>query len=242
MNTRARTIITTLATLALAAASYAKGPTLVVEVKATPHPDAKRPAKDPYTGKSDADKYGLERVDYKKLDEIVVYAEPIIAQGENVPAAALLPLAVEVEGRPMNLGEHAPLAATGVRAKLQIKNTTSTPQTYYCVTEGSAFEFTSVPPGESRETTLNTPGLIEIMAESSDDPIARVFVAPTPWVQLAKSGDDITFEGLPPTKCKVTTWHPRLPGTTHEVALKDNKRTKIEATVGMRDADLPKPN
>lgn len=222
----------------LAIAPFARAATLVVEVEALPHKDAKRGARDPYTGKSEGDAYGLERVDYKKLDEIVVYAVPEPAPGSE--ALALAPRAAEVSGQPVKLGERPPLLVASVGGVLRITNTTDAAQTYSCVAEGNQFEFVSVPPGESREFTLKATGLIEILMDSADEPTARVFVAPTPWVSIAKAGDDVKFEDLPAAKCKVVSWHPRLPGVEREVTLSDKKRTKAEVSVGVRDAGLPK--
>lgn len=219
-------------------APFARAATIVVEVEALPHKDAKRGVKDPYTGKPEGDAYGLERVDYKKLDEIVVYAVPEAAPGSDTPAPA--PRAAEVPGQAVKFGERPPLLVASVGGVLRITNSTDAVQTYSCVVEGNQFEFVSVPPGESREFTLKATGLIEILMDSADDPAARVFVAPTPWVGLTKTGEDVKFEGLPAGKCKVVSWHPRLPGVEREVTLSDKKRTKTEVSVGVRDAGLPK--
>jgi hypothetical protein len=198
-----------------AAAAAPDRAALVVTVKAEPKKGWHDPKDDStYAAMS---QIGLakqfETVDYSALDEIVVWVE---TQTPDPGPATDLTI---VRAQPTLL-----VAGPGARWSL--------PAGAYLRTEDGR----ALNPGNPAVAQVR--GFVEVMRESSPEPIARVYVAPSRFVKLAESGKKVTFNDLPPGPAKVVSWHPRLPGSQTTVNLEPGKSTAATLTVGVNT--LPK--
>jgi hypothetical protein len=177
--------------------------------------------------------YGaFERVDYSSLDQIVIWVQPAMeaSDGAVVPSAT-----IHVDPRKPQ-SELSRVVFT--RQKLIIQNDGPRPQVIYSVSDGNEFDLGSIPPGASGEFTVKSPGIIELLSDSMADPLARIYAAPTRWAALAKSGQTISFDDLPPGPASVHSLHPRLPGSQVNVSLIPNHIAQAEIKVGVNS--LPK--
>jgi hypothetical protein len=92
-------------------------------------------------------------------------------------------------------------------------------------------------PGE-HGYTATTPGLIEILSDESDDPVATAYVTPTPWARKTTQGQRVAIP-LPPGRYRVTVWHPILPGGSRDVEVGADRMSPLTLTFGVNS--LPKP-
>ncbi|HEY2588669.1 MAG TPA: carboxypeptidase-like regulatory domain-containing protein [Tepidisphaeraceae bacterium] len=192
-----------------------------------------RPASSHYGGGGGA----FEKVDYASLANIVVWIQPAGATPTTMPAGAPPgpPVRIDVGDKPS--GDDKVIGA-GVGQQLIFVNRTARAMTIYSVSDGNDFDLGRVPPGGERNYVVHSPGLIEVLTDSSDQPLARVYAAPNSHVAVTHSGGEVTFNDLPPGQYRVLSWHPRLPGSEATVDLRPNQVQSMTITVGVNA--LPK--
>jgi hypothetical protein len=182
--------------------------------------------------------YGaFEKVDYSNLGDIVVWAEPVGQKGAAHSGVAALSVAIDPREPATGL---AAVASVGQRVVLT--NRSSRPQEIYSVSDGNDFDLGKIPPGRQGTYAIRSPGLIEVLTDSSADAAARVYAAPTPWVKLARAGEWVSFNNLPPGPCRLLSWHPRLPGSEITVTLSPNDVTTATIKVGVNSLPKVEPN
>jgi hypothetical protein len=175
---------------------------------------------------------GMEHLDYADLPDIVVWLEP--ANGGPDQACQLAPARIDIDSRHVA----SEMAATvSVGQKIVVHNS-SMAADFYSVSDGNDFDLGRIAPDASASYTVKSAGLIEVLTDSARDPVARIYVAPTPWVWLTTAGKTVEFRNLAPGQYKVVTWHPRLPGREITVVLSANQVVTVAAKVGVND--LPK--
>lgn len=170
-------------------------------------------------------------VDYTDLGQIVVWLEP--AGGGRGPMLGAQTIAVDPR-RPDDQVNH--VATVG--QTLMLVNQGTRPATLYSVSDGNEFDFEHVEPGGRREYVVKSPGLIEVLTDSSADPVVQVYAAPTGWVRLTHARQIVDFNQLPPGECKIVSWHPRLPGSETDVVLSPGEVGQANVKVGVNS--LPK--
>ncbi len=175
----------------------------------------------------------FERVDYLGLDDIIVWVEPKAHSAQTPPApAATIDVSV-----PVKPGAE-PIGVTSVGGQVTIRNRGRSDETIYSLSAGNEADLGSVPRGGIATLTCKQSGWIELLAESQADPVAAIFVAPTPWVQRVRSGRKATFTDLPPGPCRVFCTHRRLPGSQTSVELQPDQLGTTSLRVGVNA--LPK--
>ena len=167
----------------------------------------------------------FRRVNYRALSEIVVFATPAEV-GTDRPAA---PEVLVELGRLRTTR----LYATGTGGALRVRNTGATPETVYSVSVDNEFDLGEIAAGGEATWRFANAGIVEIWSTRRADPIATVYVAPTPWVRLVSSGSVIAFSDLPPGPCRVTCWHSRLPGATTMVELVPDRVSSTRLELGV---------
>lgn len=173
-----------------------------------------------------------ERLDYSSLDDIVVWAAPIHPSGVlQVPP----PKTVNIGGSP---GADHPIVPASVGQELILSNDASQAMNLYSVSDGNNFDLGTLAPGKQASYVIKSPGLIEILTDRFEQPVARVYAAPSPFVVETHSGAEVTLNNLPPGEYRVVSWHPRLPGTSEEVHLSAGQTQTETITVGVNS--LPK--
>lgn len=187
-----------------------------------------RPAGSQYGGSG-----AFEPVDYASLQNIVVWIKPAGAAPTTAPAGA---------SERINVGDKPTgddgIVAASVGQTLIFVNRAPHALTIYSVSDGNDFDLGRVPPGGERTHVVRSPGLIEVLTDSADQPLVRVYAAPTARVAVTHSGGEVTFNDLPPGPYRVVSWHPRLPGSEASVELAPNQVQATTITVGVNG--LPK--
>jgi hypothetical protein len=173
------------------------------------------------------------RVDYSDLHDVVVWLETTDAKAP-VPSPAA-PVTIDLKE---DDSTGAISGVAGVGQTIVFRNATSSVVAAYSVSDGNEFNLGTIPPGGSARTVVKSAGLIEIVADSVKEPLARVYAAPTCWVTLAQSGSTVAFNDVPPGHYRVVSWHPRLPGSALEIDLAPDRVSHSSIDVGVNH--LPK--
>ncbi len=173
----------------------------------------------------------FQRVDYSSLGGIIVWMESS-PSSTSTPAATAT---IDVAAKKPTSG-----AAPGVSVnqRLILRNIGPQAANFYSVSDGNEFDLGSIPPGGQKDYTVRSAGLIEILSDSSSDPVAEVYAAPSKWIATGHSGSEISFMNLPPGRYKIASWHPRLPGYEIFVTLPADQVTTATIKVGVNA--LPK--
>ena len=179
---------------------------------------------------------GFELIDYRRLGGIIVWVEPVGASQGAGPPPPPLNAAVDLQTSDRQDVQDVHLASVGGRVSF---NTVRGGPTTFLVRGED---------GEVRELSGGAPafvprgaGLLEVLSaddEDTDEPFARVFVAPTSRARKVRTGERVTFAPLPPGTYRVTTWHPILPGRSEVVEVPAGPLVKRTITVGVNA--LPK--
>ena len=209
--------------------------TAVLRMKVVAEPKIGVPAESPNSGEYDDAPLtpGMEHLDYADLSDIVVWLEQ--QNGNSTSVSGLAPATIDVDPR-HTASEMA--ATVSVGQKIVVHNSGSMAADFYSVSDGNDFDLGRIAPDASASYTVKSAGLIEVLTDSARDPVARIYVAPTPRVRLTTAGKTVEFRNLAPGQYKVVTWHPRLPGREITVVLSANQVVTVAAKVGVND--LPK--
>lgn len=207
---------------------------LVVHVQAQPKVGAQPPPQKVAVFDTPAPQdYGdFAKVDYSDLGQIVVWLEPT-----NGPAEQKAPKPVTVDINPSKTVSGVRHVAS-VGQQIILRNASPSPQTIYSVSDGNDFDFESVPAGGQVSYSARSPGLIEILTNSPSANPVQIYVAPSPWVRLTRSGETIQFDNLPPGQYRLVSWHPRLPGSRETLILTPGHVTDTSIDVSVNS--LPK--
>jgi hypothetical protein len=174
----------------------------------------------------------FERVDYTALDEIVVWVEGVHLPATNPSQTNVVPVEISTG----KSGDD--LHVAGVGEIITFHNSGTKALNLYSVSDGNDFDLGSVPAGGSAVYVAKSPGLIEVLTDGSEDPLARIYVAPSSLVRLTHAGATLDFPNLAPGKYEVHSWHPRLPGRDISVLLQADHITDASIKVGVNE--LPK--
>lgn len=86
-----------------------------------------------------------------------------------------------------------------------------------------------VPPGSSLVPVVR--GYVDVMVQGKDQPVARVFVAPSSFVQLTTSNKAVSFVAIPAGAAKVNAWHAHWPVATADLDLDPGSSQQVSVTL-----------
>jgi len=207
--------------------------TVVVDVSARPHERVKprrESGSDPLYGggydSSPGSRSAYARVRYTALEDVVIWLAP-----QSADAAEKRADAVEIELRRSK--SEPPLVAASCGATVRMRNASETPMVVYSVSEGNAFDLGSLAPGEVATWTARAPGLVEVLDESQELPIARVFVAPSCWVAVCRAPGRVALRDVVPGQYRLHAWHPRLPGAELPLTAEPDSLSSADIWLGV---------
>ena len=152
-------------------------------------------------------------VDYRKLENVVVWAQPA---GATNAAGAAPPVSIDIAGAPD--GGDTPVFATGTGGSVTIRNQSGTTMDVYALHENdddAGFDLGEITP----------------VSNDHDQPIAQLFVASSSAVAVGRSGRNVRFANLAPGRYEVACGHPRLPGSRRVVELAPGEQTTVSLKV-----------
>ena len=173
----------------------------------------------------------FERVDYAALDDIVVWLEPAADVAGATPATLPAPLLVQID--PAKTSDDVRAASVG--QEIVFHNRGNTPASLYSVSDDNDFESLAIDSGGSGRYTVRAPGLIEVLADPSQPPVAVIYAVPTPWVACTCAGESVVFRDVPPGAYQALSWHPRLPGKSASLSLAPDQVTRSTLDVGVKN-------
>ena len=192
----------------------------------------------------------FELVDYSALDDVIVWLEPAGAGDETpsgetagpsdavrdstgnagpVTVPALSPLTVEITA-----GIHPDdVRAASVGQEIVFRNRGAEALSLYSVSDDNDFDLPGIPPGGEARYIVRAAGMIEVLADPSDPPVAMVYAVDSPWVARTRSGGRVVFNDVIPGSYEAVSWHPRLPGSTAPLTLAPGGVTRVALNVGV---------
>jgi hypothetical protein len=169
-------------------------------------------------------------IDYRRLEGIVVWLEPAAGTAPQMPA----PLNDTVDLSSSKPARPEDVYVCSAGGRVTFDPITGDPSRYVIRIEGG--DLTDLPPrGQPLEPAQ--PGLIEVLSDG-DEPVARVYVAPTPWARRVTGNARVNFAPVPAGAYTARAWHPLLPGGSQPVQVAEGM-TKVTLTIGVNS--LPKP-
>ena len=203
----------------------------------------------------------FELVDYSALDDVIVWLEPAGGAdatasadsagdggdaGDLTPDAAARPTAPPPPPPPLAFNVAARVHPDDVRAvtvgqEVVFRNGGAESVSLYSVSEDNDFDLPDVPPGGEARYTIGEAGLIEVLADPSDPPVATLYAVASPWVARTRSGGRVVFDDVTPGSYEAVSWHPRLPGSTAPLSLApgDVARPALRVGVNVLADDQP---
>lgn len=179
----------------------------------------------------------FRRVDYRTLNDIVVWIEPHFDIVRPEPAGDGPPVIIKF-GAPSTQRLDVPLFVIGVGGRLEFVNRSGRDDVIYSLSEANSFDTGVVSRNGLASYQPKSSGLINVLCESRDEPIALVYVAPTRWVERARSGSKVVFTDLPPGAYHVGCWQRRLPGSHTDVTTIADRIAQVVVSVSVNT--LPK--
>lgn len=165
------------------------------------------------------------RVDYANLSDIIVWLEP------TKPFSSSAKPAIEVDVDPKRPDQTVRPVSVG--QVVTFHNRSARPLPLYSVSDGNDFELPPIAPGATASFTARSEGLIELLSNPAEPPIAQLYAAPSPFVTRTRSGKSASFNNVPPGPYRVVSWHPRLPSSSTNLDLQQGKVSESTITVGV---------
>lgn len=182
---------------------------------------------------------GFERVNYRDLHGIVVWAEPLApardSADESRRAASTrveLPLSIRSDDG------STPVIALPLGGECVVLNDLNAAESIFSVGSSNPFDLGAIPSGGRSTFRAARAGVFELLSDAREKPIALVFVAPAAWARSTRAGSAVVLMDLPPGRCRVHAWHERFPECATEVDLAADKAKAVELTIGVNQ--LPK--
>ncbi|MCH7526081.1 MAG: hypothetical protein IID39_01460 [Planctomycetes bacterium] len=179
----------------------------------------------------------FERVNYRTLEDIVVWIEP---ESSDVALPSRQDEGtVRIDVKPSRgrgtRPVRPPLNVIGVGGRLRFRNLGPQADAVFSFSKSNTFDLGDIPPNGESTYVVQAPGLIEVLCASREEPLVRVYAAPSRWVKRITSKTKATFTDLPPGRYRVSCWHPRLPGSRTVVILKPDELTRETLTVSVNN-------
>lgn len=185
-----------------------------------------------YAGLRPGEAKAFETIDYSVVDNIVVWVEPSREAGGMSLIGPAGSLVIDVSA------PREDLLAAGIGSIWDFRNRSGRPQEVFLRSEAGDVVSMGTIGGVGLSRSPRVQGLVEVLVTGRPEPVARVYVAPSAFVRIAKANEPVSFFALPPGRARVTAWHDRLPGSSAEVNLEAGRSIKAALTIGVNS--LPK--
>ena len=176
----------------------------------------------------------FELVNYSALDDVIVWLEPAGAGDADADPARM-----ERPARPplsLDFSAHShsdDVQAVTIGQDIVFRNRGAEAVSLYSVSDDNDFDLPAIPPGGEARYTARAAGMIEVLGDPADPPVAMVYVVPSQWVTRTRSGGHVIFKNVAPGSYEANVWHPRLPGMTSPIALTPGAVARVELNVGV---------
>jgi hypothetical protein len=94
------------------------------------------------------------------------------------------------------------------------------------------FDLGTYPRGQSRTIALRYPGFVRLYCSIHESMSASVFVAPSPYYDVADASGRFRIDRVPPGNYVLRTWSRRLPSATRQVRVAPGETARIEVEIG----------
>lgn len=81
------------------------------------------------------------------------------------------------------------------------------------------FDLGLYPAGQTREVAFQHPGVVKLYCSIHESMNGTIFVAPTPFFDVAGEGGRFALRDIPPGTHRIRTWNEKLPDTEHSIVV-----------------------
>jgi plastocyanin len=189
------------------------------------------------SGSGGGDKYAsrrykfVERVDYAKLTDFVIYVDQVPA--EPPPAAKARVVQKDATFEPRVL----PVA---VGTTVIWPNEDDIYHNVFSMSEPREFNLGLYSADDEPPViTFDKLGRVDVFCSIHTKMHCIVLVLPNPWFALSDANGRFVIRDVPPGTYKLRAWHERLPSATQEITVPAEGEVQVDFVLGL--ANLPKP-
>ncbi len=219
-----------------------KGPGVLVTVRAEPKTgyvppdDPDQPYGPTDSAPAQPPSPAFHRIDYHRLDGVLVFIEPLDDGGRS-SAAGVAPMSATVDIDAVRPARAEDFQVASVGGRVVVNGPPPRSGKGYII-RTEAGTLSEVSPGGAGYVAT-APGLVEILSDDADVPLATAYVAPTSWARKVGQGQRVAFP-LPPGRYRVTVWQPILPGGSQDIEIAPGQQQMSPVTLTVGVNSLPK--
>ncbi|HSE86409.1 MAG TPA: plastocyanin/azurin family copper-binding protein [Candidatus Binatia bacterium] len=147
----------------------------------------------------------------KPTADVVVSLEGISAEIAKAQISAAKPKKAVMDQRDMKFIPH--VLAVLVGTTVEFPNHDTSWHNVYSKGDAKDFDLGLYPPGKTRSTTFDKPGVARILCNAHPNMEAFIVVKQHPFFSNPDKGGSYRLDGVPLGKYRIQVWHPQL-GTT----------------------------
>ncbi len=189
------------------------------------------------TGGGGGDKYAsrrykfVERVDYAKLTDFVIYVDQVPATPPPPGKATVVQKDATFEPR---------VRPVAVGTTVVWPNEDDIYHNVFSMSEPREFNLGLYSAeDEPPAITFDKLGRVDVFCSIHTKMHCIVLVLPNPWFALSDAKGRFVIRDVPPGTYKLRAWHERLPSATQEVTVPVEGEVRVDFVLGL--ANLPKP-
>jgi plastocyanin len=169
------------------------------------------------------------------LGPIVAYLEPDGEEGPTVP----VPGADAPRIRQKDARFTPPFVVATVGQAVEMSNDDFIFHNVFSYSRPNHFDLGTYPAGESRFVTFRSPGVVKTYCSIHENMSATIFVAPTPWHDVARPDGSFAIDGVPPGRHRLRIWSQKLPPMERIVEVAADRTTRLSLRYGEVGAPGP---
>jgi hypothetical protein len=173
----------------------------------------------------------VERVDYTKLSDFVVYIDQVPATPPPPGRATVIQKDAAFEPR---------VLPVSVGSIVQWPNEDDIYHNVFSMSEPKEFNLGLYSAKEAPPAiTFDKTGRVDVFCSIHTKMHCIVLVLPNPWFALSDARGRFVIRDVPSGTYKLRAWHERLPGATKEITVPAEGEVTVDFTLGLEA--LPKP-
>ncbi|HXV79051.1 MAG TPA: plastocyanin/azurin family copper-binding protein [Candidatus Binatia bacterium] len=151
---------------------------------------------------------GTIRVAGKPTADVVVSLEDVSAETAKAQISSTKPKKAVIDQRGLKFIPH--VLAVLVGTTVEFPNHDTVWHNVYSKGGAKDFDLGLYPPGKTRSTTFDKPGVVRILCNAHPTMEAFIVVKEHPFFSSADSRGNYRLNGLPLGKYRIRVWHPQL--------------------------------
>jgi plastocyanin len=180
-------------------------------------------------GRYDSRKFKfLERLDYTKLSEFVIFIEGKLT---NAPPFRAKTLQIVTQRDAVFRPHVLPLV---VGSTVEWPNKDEIFHNVFSMSESNPFDLGLYKDPEVKKVTLQKPGRVDVFCSIHSKMSCVLLVLENPFFAVSDSSGRYKIENIPPGVYRLKAWHERLPAEMREVTVTESGETRVDFVLGIK--------